>query len=79
MATITFDTELMVNQIAATPAVAGVAFTTVLDPKTRRPAVISISNDGPPVLQLVMVLPPLVLCLWHTLTFCRRTIMATVY
>ncbi|KAH0836030.1 hypothetical protein FOPE_04183 [Fonsecaea pedrosoi] len=53
MASITFDTELMVNHIAATPAAAGSVFTTVLEPITRRPAVISLSNESPPVLELI--------------------------
>ncbi|KAL2414163.1 hypothetical protein ABEF95_004464 [Exophiala dermatitidis] len=53
MASITFDTELMANHIAATPAKPGSAFTTVLEPKSRRPAVISLSNENLPVLELI--------------------------
>ena len=55
MANITYDTELMINHIAATPVAAGSVFTTVLEPRTRRPAVISLSNANPAVLELIKV------------------------
>lgn len=78
MASITFDTELMVNHIAATPAKPGSAFTTVLEPKSRRPAVISLSNENPPVLELIKVLVVHSMSyLPHRITASRRTMLAT--
>lgn len=55
MATISYDTELMLNQIAARAVAAGTSFVTVLEPTSRRPAVISISNSTPPQLELIKV------------------------
>jgi hypothetical protein len=52
MASIRYDTELMVNHIAAMSVPAGSKFVTVLDPDSRRPAVISLSTHDMPVLQL---------------------------
>jgi hypothetical protein len=52
MASIRYDTELMMNHIAAMSVPAGSKFVTVLDPDSRRPAVISLSNDATPILQL---------------------------
>lgn len=53
MASITADSELMTNYIAAVPVPAGAKFNTVLD-ENRRVMVISLSNDPVPKLQLSM-------------------------
>jgi hypothetical protein len=52
MASIRYDTELMMNHIAAMTVPVGSKFVTVLDPDSRRPAVISLSNNTTPILQL---------------------------
>lgn len=52
MASIRYDTELMMNHIAAVPVPAGSKFVAVLDPDSRRPAVISLSNNETPILEL---------------------------
>jgi hypothetical protein len=52
MASIRYDTELMMNHIAAMSVPAGSKFVTVLDPESRRPVVISLSNNPTPILQL---------------------------
>lgn len=55
MASIKYDTELMVNHIAAVPVAAKSSMVTLLDDRTRRPAVLGISNEPKPSLELITV------------------------
>lgn len=50
MATISADSELMTNYVAALPVPAGSKFSAVLD-ENRRAMVLSLSNDAIPKLQ----------------------------
>lgn len=54
-ASIQYDAELMTNYLPAVPVAGGTHFVACLDPATRRPIVIGLSNDNIPKLQVIKV------------------------